>query len=146
MIAGGTMKKPSPAQMERARRLLAHEGAARSADGRATTAAGRVYEKLQVHMGPLLGVAGVHLLFMRSATLLQGEFARFAEVSILEGSTKLRACLLAQDPAIATESAAALFGTFFTLSATFIGERLTAQVLRNAWPTFEATEPREKHK
>jgi hypothetical protein len=146
MIAGGTMKRPSPAQMERAKRLLAHEAAASSADDRATTAAGRVYEKLHVHMDPLVGVAGVHLLFVRSARLAQGEFARFAEVSILEGSTKMRECLQGQDPAVATESAAALFGTFFTLSTAFIGERLTTQVLRSAWPTFEEVELREKHK
>jgi len=112
--------------------LLAHEGAASSQDARANTAAGRVYDKLQLQMGPLLGVAGVHLLFMRSAKL--------------ESSTKLRERLQAQDPAVATESAAALFGTFLTLSTAFIGERLTTQVLRNAWPTFEKIETREKHK
>ena len=126
--------------------MLAHEGAAGSADARATTAAGRVYDKLHAHLAPLVGAAGVQLLFVRSAKLAQGEFACFAEVSILEGSTKLRECLQAQDPAVATESAAALFGTFFTLITTFIGERLTAQVLRSAWPTFEETAPREKNK
>jgi hypothetical protein len=38
---------------------------------------------------------------------------------------------------VAGDSAAALFGTFFTLMTTFIGERLTTQVLRSAWPTIE---------
>ena len=140
------MKKLDPAQLEMARRLLAHEGAAGSAAARATTAASRVYDRLHAHMAPLMGDAGVHLLFGRSARLAQGEFARFAEVSIPEGSTKLRERLQAQDPAVATESAAALFGNFFTLSIAFIGERLTTQVLRNAWPTFEEPEPKEKHK
>ncbi len=121
--------------MERARRLLAHESAAGSADERATTAAGRVYDKLQVHLAPLVGAAGVHSLFVRSAKLAQGEFTCVAEATILEGSTKLRERLQAQDPAVATESAAALFGTFFALVTTFIGERLTTQVLRSAWPT-----------
>jgi hypothetical protein len=139
MSANGTMKRPSPTQMERARRLLAHEGAASSASERAKTAAGRVYEKLHAHMGPLVGVAGVDLLFMRSAKLAQSEFASLADLSILEGATKLRERLRAQDPAVATESAAALFGTFFMLSGAFIGERLTTQVLRSAWPTFEET-------
>jgi len=97
-------------------------------------------------MGPLVGAAGVHLMFMRSAKLARGEFARFAGSSILESSTRLRERLQAAEPAVATESAAALFGTFFTLSNAFIGERLTTQVLRNAWPTFEKIEPGEKHK
>ena len=140
------MNKPSPAQLERARRLLAHEGAANGAGTRATTAASRVYEKIQDHMGPLVGVGGVHSLFMRSAKLAQGEFARFAGVSVLESSTKLRERLQAKDPAVSTEAAATLFGTFLTLSTSFLGERLTTQVLHNAWPTFEKTEPREEHK
>jgi hypothetical protein len=54
--------------------------------------------------------------------------------------------LQAQDPAVATESAAALFGNFFTLITTFIGERLTAQLLRSAWPNFDETAPTEKKK
>ncbi len=132
--------------MERARRLLAHEGAAGSVDERATTAAGRVYDKLHAHMAPLVGVAGVQLLFVRSAKLAKGEFASLAEVSGFEGSTKLRERLQAQDPAVATESAAALFGIFFTLLTTFIGERLTTQVLRSAWPTIEETVPKETNK
>jgi hypothetical protein len=126
--------------------LLAHEGATGGAAARAKTAAGRVYDKVHVHLAPLVGIAGVHLLFARSARLAQGEFARFAEVSSDEGSTKLRECLHAQDPAVATESAVALFGNVFTLITTFIGERLTAQVLRSAWPTFDETEPKEKNK
>ena len=53
MTAGGTMERSSPAQMERARRLLALEGAAGSA-AECATAAGRVYDKLHAHMAPLV--------------------------------------------------------------------------------------------
>jgi len=135
--------RASPTQLERARRLLAYEPVPGSADERAATAASRVYDKLHAHMAPLVGDAGVQLLMMRSAKLVQGEFAGLAEVSVLEGSAKLRERLLAEDPAVAPESAAALFGTFFALMSTFIGERLTTQVLRSAWPTIEETVPRE---
>ena len=41
------------------------------------------------------------------------------------------------------DAAAILFGTFFELLTTFIGERLTPQVLRSAWPTIEETAPTE---
>jgi len=146
MDRDGSLNRPNPAQMERARRLLAHEGTAGSADERAATAAGRVYDKLHAHMAPLVGDAGVKLLLVRSAKLAEGEFAGLAEVPIFEGSTKLRECLQAQDPAVATESAAALFGTFFALITAFIGERLTTQILRRAWPTIEETAPRETEK
>lgn len=126
--------------------MLAHEGATGGAAARAQTAALRVYEKLYVQLAPLVGVAGVHLLFARSAKLAQGEFARFADFSADEGATKLRERLQAQDPAVATESAAALFGNFFTLITSLIGERLTARMLRSAWPTLDETAPREKDK
>jgi hypothetical protein len=129
--------------LERARILLVHEGAAGNA-GEHATAAGRVYDKLHAHLAPLLGAAGVQALLVRSARLTQREFS-FLDVAVVEDSTKLRERLQAQDPAVAPESAAALFATFFALVTTFIGERLTTQALRRAWPTIEeaSTETRK---
>jgi hypothetical protein len=132
--------------MALAGQLLEHEGAVDSGDEPATTAAGRVYDKLHAHLAPLVGGAGVQVLFVRSAKLTRGEFAQFADTSVLEGATKLRECLHARDPAVATESATVLFGTFFTLITTFIGERLTTQVLRRAWPMLDEPAPRETSK
>jgi len=129
------VKRQSHAQMERARRLLAHEGAAGSAD-ECATAAGRVYDKLHGHLAPILGAAGVQALLVRSEKLTRSQFP-FLAGATLEDSTKLREQLRTQDPAVAAESAAALFGMFFTLITTFIGDRLTTQVLRRAWPTIE---------
>jgi hypothetical protein len=132
--------------VDMARRLLAHERPAAGADDHPATAASRVFDKLHVHLAPLVGAVGVELLFVRSAKLARGEFAALAEVPIFEVSTKLRACLQAQDPAGDVESVALLFGTFFSLIATFIGERLTAQVLSSAWPTIDAPPPGETKK
>jgi hypothetical protein len=126
-------------QLERARQLLAHEGASGS-PAECAVAGGRVYDKLDAHLAPLLGSAGVRALLVRSAKLTGGRFP-FLEAAAVESSTKLRESLHAQDAAVASESAAALFGTFFTLLATFIGERLTTQALRRAWPTIEAMTP-----
>jgi hypothetical protein len=39
-----------------------------------------------------------------------------------------------QDPAVATEAAGALLATLTGLLVTFIGEPLTARLLRKAWP------------
>lgn len=135
------MNRPSPATLARIRRLLAHEGAAGSAHEWAT-AAGRVHDKLHAHLDPILGVAGVHALLVRSAKVAHGEFACLEDAA-LGDSTKLRECLQGQDVAVASAAAAALFGSFFALITAFIGERLTSQVLRKAWPTFAATEPGE---
>lgn len=140
------MSRPNPAQVARAGQLLAYEGAADSvADGK-TTAAGRIYDKLHAHLAPIMGDAGVQVLFVRSAKLTRGEFACHAEAPLLEGATKLRECLHARDPAVATESATLLFGNFFALIATFIGERLTTEVLRRAWPMLDEIAPRETSK
>ena len=140
----GSLSRSTPAQIERARRLLAHEVGGGTEVGGATTAAARVYDKLHAHMAPLVGVAGVQLLFVRAAKLTPGDFAWLSEVSILEGSTKLRERLQAQDPAVAADSAVSLFGNFFALVTTFIGERLTTEILRRAWPTIEDTAPTER--
>src|SRR5207253_1438813 len=111
-------------QLERARRLVAHEAGA-----------GRVYDRLHEHLAHLVGEAGVDALFARSASLVQGEFAGLARSSIFERAAALRS--LVHSEALAPEPAIALFATFLSLLTTFIGERLTIQVLRSAWPTLE---------
>ena len=138
------MNRPSPVQIDRARRLLVYEGAGVSADTCAT-AAGRIFDKLTSQLAPLLGAAGVQALFVRSAKLAKGDVAGLGEACILS-STTLRECLRAQDPALALQSGAELFGTFFSLITGFIGERLTTEVLRSTWPTFEETAPTENNR
>lgn len=136
VVLSNVLNEANATQVAMARLLLAHEGAA---DG-AAAAGGKIYDKLQAHLTPLLGSAGVRALLARSAKLAQRQFS-FLEVVVVESSTNLRECLRAQDAAVATESAATLFGTFFSLITTFIGERLTTQALRRAWPTIEEIAP-----
>ncbi len=129
------MNRPNAAQTTFARRLFAHERSL--SDGSGVPAAGRVYDKLFAHLAPILGDAGVQLLFVRSAKLENGEFAVLLDVPILEGAMKLRQCLHARAPALAEEAAVSFFATFFALMTTFVGARLTSEVLRRAWPTIE---------
>lgn len=126
-------------QLERARQLLVHESAGSSAADWAM-AAGRVYDKLHDHLAPLLGSVGFRALLGRSVKLTQGQFS-FFEAAVVDSSMKLRECLQAHDAAVAAESAAILFGTLFALLTRFIGERLTTQALRRAWPTIEEIAP-----
>lgn len=138
--------RPISAQVERAKRLLASEGDSGLSSEECAGAARRVYETLNARLAPLLGSAGVQMLFVRSGKLAQAEFASVAEVGTPEGLSELGACLQALDPADATEAAAILFGTFLDLITTFVGDRLTVLVLRSAWPTIEDTAPRETTK
>jgi len=141
------MKRASVAQAERAKRLLASEGGPGGSAEACAAAAGQVYDKLDAHLSSLLGRTGVQALFARSARLVETEFPCLAEVAAgIEVSAKLRACLQSLEPAVAIEAAAVLFGTFLELLTTFIGDRLTVQVLRSAWPAIEEMSPRETHK
>ena len=137
------MSKPSATQVEKAKRLLASEGGPWSSSEACAAAAWRVYEKLNARLAPLLGLSGIQALFVRSAKLAQAEFPTIAEMATPEGLTRLGPCLQALDPAIAAEAAATLFGTFFELMTTFVGERLTVLVLRSAWPEIEEKPPSE---
>ncbi len=128
------MSSPSQMHIAMARWLLELEGGS-SPDERAL-AAGRVYDKLHLHLAPLLGKAGVELMLIRSAKSVQGELAFLTESSILGGAAKLRERLQPPAPSLSADTVAALFGTFLALLMTFIGERLTNQVLRSAWPTL----------
>ena len=136
------MSRTSPAQLEMARHVLACEGAGGGAE-ECAEAARRVFEKLHAHLAPLVGSAGVQALLVRSAKLTHGE-PRGMDVTFVETSAKLREFLRALEPTVATETAAAYFGAFLALLATFVGERLTIQVLRGAWPTIEEASPSER--
>ena len=135
--------KPSAAQVERAKRLLASEGASAEGSTECAAAAGRVYEKLDAHLAPLLGRAGVQALFARSAKVSLSGLASVAELAAaVEGSTELSTWLQSRHPEDAAKTASVFFGAFLELITTFIGERLTVQVLRSAWPTIEETAPK----
>lgn len=51
----------------------------------------------------------------------------------------LHAALQGQRPDAILQGAAALFAAFLTLLANYVGERLTSQVLRSAWPHLAET-------
>jgi hypothetical protein len=136
--------RASAGQIERARRLLVHEGATGGSSEACAAAAGRVYEKLDAQFATLLGRAGVRALFARSAKLAQTELPSLADA--LDDSAKLSAHLQSLDAAVAGETAAVLFATFLDLIISLIGDRLTVQVLRSAWPAIDEMSPRETHK
>ena len=134
------MNQPSSPQREFASRLLERERPGESAEERAA-AAGRVYEKLSLCLAPLVGSTGVRALLARSLILMSGEFPFLSGASFEhpEGAAdRLRTSLQGQRPDDALRAAAALFGSFLTLLATYVGERLTAQILRTAWPDLAA--------
>jgi hypothetical protein len=132
-MTAAASSRPTVAHLDWARQCLALESAA-TPDG---VVAALVYDRLRGAVAPLVGDAGVELLFVRSAKLAGGDLARMSEVSILVGAAELRTVLGARDPGVSRESATLFFATFLALLTTFIGDRLTTQILRRAWPALD---------
>jgi hypothetical protein len=117
--------------------LAQHAGSAAGADALGA-AARRAYDDLARVSAPLIGQAGVNALTGRALHLAQREYSWLVptrEPEQAEGPfAQAIACLERQDPAVATEAAGAVFATLTGLLVTFIGEPLTARLLRKAWP------------
>lgn len=83
-------------------------------------------------------LAGVAALTGRAVHLARRERPLLGHTSEPPGAERtfdyVIACLKGQDPAAATDAAAAVFATFVGLLVDFIGEPLTAGLLRKAWP------------
>lgn len=117
--------------------LAQHAGPAAGAEALAA-AARRAYEDLARAAAPLIGQVGIEALTGRALHLAQREYpwlvlTREPE-QVEEPFAGVIVRLARQDPAVATEAAGAVFANLTGLLVTFIGEPLTAGLLRQAWP------------
>ena len=117
--------------------LAQHAGPAAGAEALAA-AAHRAYDDLAQVSVPLIGEVGVDALTGRALHLAQREYpwlAHSGEPEQAEGPfAQVILSLKRQDPKVATEAAGAVFAMLAGLLVTFIGEPLTARLLRKAWP------------
>jgi hypothetical protein len=117
--------------------LAQHAGSAAGAEALAA-AARRAYDDLARVSAPLIGHVGVEALTGRALHLAQREYPWLVQTGEPEQAerpfTQVIACLERQDPAVAIEAAGAVFAILTGLLVTFIGEPLTARLLRQAWP------------
>ena len=116
--------------------LLRHHLNARQSQREAVSAAVEMFETLLRTLSPILGHVGSHALFRRSLHLSEEDFPCYKEVRHADDDSLMKtieSCLRDQ-PDIAREASAALLKAFITLLATFIGERLAWQLLREASP------------
>lgn len=102
------------------------------------SAAERSYEDLVRVVAPLIGHMGADSLTGRALHLAAREHPCLVSTREQERGVRpfarVIACVKQQDPAVATEAAAAVFATFTELLGTFIGGPLTGRLLRKAWP------------
>ena len=101
-------------------------------------AAQRAYDDLALVSAPLIGQVGVDALTGRAVHLAQREYPWLVDTCEPEQAdgpfAPVKTCLEQQDPVVAIECVGAVLATFTGLLVTFIGEPLTAGILRKAWP------------
>ena len=117
--------------------LAQHAGSAPGTEA-LVAAVRRAYDDLARVSAPLIGQVGVDALTGRTLYLAQRKYPwliHTREPDQWKGPfAQIVFCLERQDPAVATEAAGAVFATLTGLLVTFIGEPLTARLLRKAWP------------
>jgi hypothetical protein len=119
------------------RMLAQHAGSAPGTEA-LVAAVRRAYDDLARVSVPLIGQVGVDALTGRTLYLAQQKYpwlVHTREPDQWKGPfAQIVFCLERQDPAVATEAAGAVLTILTGLLVTFIGEPLTARLLRKAWP------------
>jgi hypothetical protein len=119
-------------------KALAQRAGSAAGAGALAAAAQRAYDDLAQVSAPLIGQVGVDALTGRTLYLAQRTYPwliHTREPDQWKGPfAQIVFCLERQDPAVATEAAGAVLTTLTGLLVTFIGEPLTARLLRKAWP------------
>ena len=128
----------NPTLRQLALKALAQRAGSAAGAAALAAAAQRAYDDLARVAAPLIGQVGVDALTGRTLYLAQRKYpwlVHTREPGQWEGPfAQIIFCLERQDPAVATEAAGAVFTTLTGLLVTFIGEPLTARLLRKAWP------------
>jgi hypothetical protein len=119
-------------------RVLMHK-AGQSPDAAALAAAARrSFDELARVLAPLIGQVGIDALAARAVHLAQREYPWLANTRDPENPDgplpHVGTALGHQEPALATEAAAAVLATFTRLLVTMIGEPLAERLMRQAWP------------
>ena len=120
------------------RRMLAREAGTGATAPAIAAAARRLCEHLAEQLTPLIGDAGVAAICARSLHLTQRNVRGLASVRASPQADApfalLQLSLEQHEPAAATEAGVAVLATATDLLASFIGEGLTTNLLREAWP------------
>jgi hypothetical protein len=134
----GVTALENPALRQLALKALAQRAGSAAGAAALAAAAQRAYDDLAQVSAPLIGQVGVDALTGRTLYLAQRKYpwlVHTREPEQWKGPfAQIVFCLERQDPAVATEAAGAVLTILTGLLVTFIGEPLTALLLRKAWP------------
>ena len=134
----GATAPENPALRQLALKALAQRAGSAAGAAALAAAAQRAYDDLARVSAPLIGQVGVDALTGRALYLAQRKYPWLVatrEPEQWKGPfAQIVFCLERQNPAVATEAAGAVLTILTGLLVTFIGEPLTARLLRKAWP------------
>jgi hypothetical protein len=95
----------------------------------------RVYDRLRLPLSKLAGIAGFRSLMSRALVMAKAELPSLVSISVLEdGSLKKLDCP-EQDRMDDGKGEIVVLAHLLGLLVTFIGEPLTLQLVRDAWPS-----------
>ena len=120
-----------------ARRVLARRMAPAVDAVAVAAAASRAYDDLARVLAPVIGDVGVAAMTARALHLTTRQYAWLPSRTSGPADTaftQVSEALKRQEPLLATDAATALMAAIVGLLATFIGERLAAQLVQQAWP------------
>lgn len=120
-------------------------------DGKAVAASARhIHDDLTAALSPLISSIGVEALSARALDLAKREYPASERggdnASSSDPAGQVSFWLERQPPNAATDAAAAMFATFAELLTALIGEPLTTQYLKKAWPDRSSDAPKRKRK
>lgn len=134
------MPKNSALQHLIVQKILVQPGNSMDAKAQAASVA-ETWRRMAASLAPIIGVKGVHALYMRSLYLSGAVYPCLAQVEPVADApfAELELQLAACDLDVAIAAANTLFVNFIELLAASIGESLTEQLLRTACQNVAAS-------
>lgn len=139
---GAELPAPPPAANVLARRLIEHEANGHLTAADLLPASERVLRRLREDLARVLGNEGVAALEGRALDLARRRYSFLANgASGPHSLDDARAALAGRDPDEARDALQAVCAHLIGLLFTFLGEPLTAQLVRLAWPDLPGDDP-----
>jgi hypothetical protein len=135
------MNAPSASMQDLAHRLVALEATNQTASGSDMHEVARVSEKLRVSLTRFAGADGFTALLRRALALARGDVPSLQAVTVkADGRIEGFVEFAAQTSNRETDGGISIIARLLELLVTFVGESLTLQLVREAWPDLSPEE------
>ncbi len=129
-----------------ARRIIPDEQSTEPTPHDIAATAVRIYTRVLACISAIIGEAGSVALLRRSLRLAQVTYPFYSAAQDTQADkllSEIGTCLQTQRAEVAHEASVGLLAIHLELLATFIGLRLTEQLLQEAWPDLRTSPSKE---